>query len=180
MSNFSIVPLFSEKEIHKRVDFVAEEIARDFKGQDLIMIGLLTGSFIFLADLMRAIHAHGLILQVDFMTVSSYGAATESSGVVKMLKDIHIDIKDRPVLLVDDILDSGRTLQYTTTELLKKRPSLIKTCVLLDKPDRRIMPVHADYVGFEVPDTFVIGYGLDYDGRYREVPTISKVEFDEA
>ncbi|MCK5148865.1 hypoxanthine phosphoribosyltransferase [bacterium] len=179
MRKFSIVPMFTEMQIAQRVDQVADDIAKDFKGQDLIMIGLLTGSFIFLADLMRAIHAHGLILQVDFMTVSSYGAATESSGIVKMLKDIHINVRDRPVLLVDDILDSGRTLQYTTTELLKKGPSLIKTCVLLDKPERRIMPVHADYVGFEVPDTFVVGYGLDYDGRYREVPAISRVEFHE-
>ena len=177
MTDFSIVPMYSEKEIQARVDEVATAIATDFKGQDLILIGLLTGSFIFLADLMRAIHAHGMVLQVDFMTVSSYGAGTESSGVVTMLKDIHIDIKEHPVLLVDDILDSGRTLQYTTTELLKKRPALIKTCVLLDKPERRVVPIHADYVGFTVPDHFVIGYGLDYDGRYREVPTISRVEF---
>ena len=167
--------LFKEEEIRERVSELVKEIAKDFQCEELMVIGLLRGSFMFMADLVRLFYTHHIKLIVDFMTVSSYGSSTESSGRVKFLRDISINIAGQCVLLVDDILDTGRTMDSVYKHLLKDNPAQIKTCVFLDKPERRIVPFTPDYVGFQVPDEFVIGYGLDYDGRYRELPYISTV-----
>ena len=177
MNRKNVIPLFTSSQIQHRVDELAVSIAGSFKDSELIVIGLLTGSFIFLADLMRALHHHGMILRVDFMTVSSYGSSTESSGVLEMKTKISIDIENKPVLLVDDILDSGRTLRFSTDYLNNKMPLSVKKCVLLNKPSRRKIEVDADFIGFEIDDNFVVGYGLDYEGKYRELPSISRLEF---
>ena len=154
---------------------LVDRMAADFEGDELHVIGLLRGSFMFTADLVRLLYRHHIPLIVDFMTVSSYGGGTESSGAVKMTRDIDIDLRGQQVLLVDDILDTGRTLDYASRRLAETQPASLKTCVFLDKPSRRVVPFEADYVGFTVPDFFVVGYGLDYDGRYRELPHLSVV-----
>lgn len=129
----------------------------------------------FLADLVRALHRHDLHPRIDFMTLQSYGGGTVSSGNVRILKDISVDIDGADVLLVDDILDSGRTLRFAVRHVQNKGASRVFTCCLLDKPDRRAVDIHADFVGFKIPDTFVVGYGLDYDSHYRELPYIGEV-----
>jgi len=140
------------------------------------MIGLLTGAFVFLADLVRALGRLGVEPQVDFIAVSHYGLATESGGEVQITKDTTMDLAERPVLLVDDILDTGRTLKVVRDRLLVRGPSWLRTCVFLDKPSRRVVPISADYVGFEVPDVWIIGYGLDAGGEGRALPYVAAVE----
>jgi hypoxanthine phosphoribosyltransferase len=168
-------PLINETDLHAGISQLVDRIADDFEGDELYVIGLLRGSFMFTADLVRLLYRRDIRLVIDFMTVASYGAGTESSGEVNMTRDIHIDLEDKPVLLVDDILDTGRTLDFASRHLAGFRPASLKTCVFLDKPSRRVVPFEADYVGFTVPDLFVVGYGLDYDGRYRELPHLSVV-----
>jgi hypoxanthine phosphoribosyltransferase len=157
------------------VDQLAREIARDLPGPAPLMIGVLTGSFIFLADLVRALARLNVEPQIDFMAVSHYGAATESSGQVKLYKDTTLDITARAVLLVDDILDTGRSLSLARDLVRAKGPIWLRTCVLLDKPSRRAVPIKADYVGFDVPDVWVIGYGLDADGEGRALPYVAAI-----
>ena len=161
--------LFSEEQLKARVREIAGQIDRDFAGKEPMLISVLRGSFIFMADLMRSIT---LPCTVDFMAVSSYGAGTTSSGQVKITKDLSESIEGRDIIVVEDILDSGNTLSYLLQILQARHPASMKLCTLLDKPDRRIKPVHVDYSGFSIPDEFVVGYGLDFDERYRNLPYI--------
>ena len=160
--------LIGEWQIAHRVEELAQRIMTDFKDKDLVVVSLLNGTIMFLADLVRQIN---MPMHLDFIGVSSYGTGTPSRELV-YTKDLRLDVKGRDVLLVDDILDTGRTMNDVTGRLRKIGPRTIKTCVLLDKPDRRAEEVQADYVGFEVPDFFVVGYGLDYAERYRNLPFI--------
>lgn len=161
--------LFSEEQLKARVREIAGQIDRDFAGKEPMLISVLRGSFIFMADLMRSIT---LPCTVDFMAVSSYGAGTTSSGQVKITKDLSESIEGRDIIVVEDILDSGNTLSYLLQILQARHPASMKLCTLLDKPDRRIKPVHVDYSGFSIPDEFVVGYGLDYDEKYRNLPYV--------
>ncbi len=169
-------PLINETDLHAGIRRVVDRIADDFDGEELYVIGLLRGSFMFTADLVRLLYGRDIRLVIDFMTVASYGSGTESSGAVDMLRDIHLDLKGKAVLLVDDILDTGCTLAFASQHLSALKPASLKTCVFLDKPGRRSVPFQADYVGFTVPNLFLVGYGLDYDGRYRELPHLSVVK----
>ena len=168
--------LFDEATIAARVEQLAAAISKDLPDPAPLVIGLLTGSFIFLADLVRALARLNVEPQIDFMAVSHYGSATESSGQVKLYKDTTLDMTVRAVLLVDDILDTGRSLSLARDLVRAKGPSWLRTCVLLDKPSRRVVPIKADYVGFEVPDVWVIGYGLDADGEGRALPYVAVLE----
>ena len=161
--------LFTEEALRARVGELAQQINRDLAGKEPVLISVLRGSFIFMADLVRAIE---LPCRVDFMAVSSYGSGTTSSGQVKITKDLSESIEGRDVLVVEDILDSGNTLSYLLQLLQARRPASIRLCTLLDKPSRRTKPIQADYVGFQVEDLFVVGYGLDYAERYRNLPYI--------
>ena len=170
--------LIPEIEIQKRVRELADEISSAHHADRLIIIGLLQGSFVFLADLIRSLSSYALSLQVDFMTVSSYDSGTKSSGKIDMIQDIRIDISDKHVLLVDDIYDTGQTLNFVLDHLKARKPASIKTCVLLYKEVIKVKPVQLDFTGFKVPDAFVVGYGLDYDNRYRGMPDISILSFE--
>ena len=161
--------LFSEEQLRARVAEIAAEIDRDYAGKEPLLVSVLRGSFVFMADLVRQIH---LPCTVDFMAVSSYGAGTSSSGQVKIVKDLSEQIEGKDVLVVEDILDSGNTLSYLLKLLEARRPSSIRLCTLLDKPERRTKPVEVQYSGFTIPDEFVVGYGLDYDEKYRNLPYI--------
>ena len=161
--------LITEEEIKSRVIELGRQISEDFKGEDIVVIGLLKGCFIFIADLIRAISSN---VSVDFMIVSSYGSGVVSSGEIKVRKDYSIDIEGKNVLVIDDILDTGRTLAFVKDYLMVKSPKAIKLCTLLDKPERRTSKVEVDYTGFSVPDEFVVGYGLDYNEKYRNLPFI--------
>ena len=166
-------PLIEEQKIKERVEGLVEEIVNDLHQNELVVIGLLKGSFMFLADLVRQLHSHKIPIIIDFMTVSSYGSGIESSGKIEMTRDVSSDIADSHVLLVDDILDTGITLDFVYNHLKEMGPAVLKTCVLLEKTERRKVHFEADYVGFNVPNAFVVGYGLDYDNRYRELPYVS-------
>ena len=161
--------LFSEEQLKERVAQIAAQIDRDYAGKELMLVSVLRGSFIFMADLVRAITVP---CTVDFMAVSSYGAGTVSSGQVQITKDLSEDITGRHLLVVEDILDSGNTLSYLLEVLRARKPASIRLCTLLDKPERRVKPVQLDYTGFTIPDAFVVGYGLDYDEYYRNLPYI--------
>ena len=169
--------MLSAQEIRNRVDELVEEMRHACRGENIVMIGILRGSFIFLADLVRALYHHGVRPRIDFLTLESYGSGTESSGTVRVAKDITMDVKGADVMLVDDILDTGRTLVFAKQHLLDKGARSVKTCALLDKPERRVIPYEADFRGFQIPNEFVVGYGLDYDSFYRELPYIAKVTF---
>ena len=159
--------LLSEKEIADIIANLGQQISKDYKDKNLLMVSILKGSVVFMADLMRAIDIH---CRIDFMCVSSYGSGTLSSGSVKIIKDLDIDLKDYDLLLVEDILDSGKTLSNVKQMLLTRNPSSVKICTFLDKPARREADIKVDYVGAVVPDEFVVGYGLDYDEKYRNLP----------
>ena len=161
--------LVSEEQIQERIHFLGEQISRDYAGREPLFVGVLKGCFIFMADLMRACDVQ---CTVDFMVVSSYGSGTRSSGAVEIIKDLSQDIAGKDVIIVEDILDSGNTLSYLTRYMQARQPASIRIVTLLDKPDRRTAEVKADYVGFTIPDDFVVGYGLDYDQRYRNLPYI--------
>lgn len=161
--------LISEKEISDKVAELGRKISEDYRGKNLLLVSVLKGSVVFMADLMRSIT---IPLSIDFMCVSSYGSGTKTSGVVKIIKDLTLSLEDRELLIVEDILDSGKTLHYLTETLALRRPKSIRICTLLDKPERREAQVKADYVGFRVPDEFVVGYGLDYNEKYRNLPYI--------
>jgi hypoxanthine phosphoribosyltransferase len=160
--------LFTDRQIARRVKSLAGEIERDFRGREMVVISLLNGTVLFLADLIRHLN---LPLRLDFIGVSSYGAGTESGELV-FTKELRLDVRGRDVLLVDDILDTGKTLSRVIPKLQALKPRRIRTCVLLDKPARRVHQVESDYVGFEIPDFFVIGYGLDFAERYRNLPFV--------
>jgi len=161
--------LIDEGAIRAKVAELGTQVTRDYAGRDLVLVSILKGALPFLADLMRQIP---LPLALDFMEVSSYGNATSSSGVVRILKDLAKPIEGRHVLIVEDILDTGHTLGHILEHLETKRPASIRLCALLDKPARRVVPIDVDYRGFEIADKFVVGYGLDYAERYRNLPFI--------
>ena len=160
--------LITDKQIARRIKILAREIERDFRGREMVVVSLLSGTVMFLADLIRHLN---LPLRLDFIGVSSYGAGTESGELV-FTKELRLDVRNRDVLLVDDILDTGKTLSRVLPKLRLLKPRRIKTCVLLDKPARRVEKIKADYIGFEIPDYFVIGYGLDFAERYRNLPFV--------
>ncbi|NLV87055.1 MAG: hypoxanthine phosphoribosyltransferase [Clostridiales bacterium] len=169
MTNDILKVLLTEEQLKERVSELGREISEKFKGQEPLFIGVLKGSFIFMADLVRQVD---LKSSVDFMAVSSYGGGTTSSGCVRINKDLNEDITDRHIIVVEDILDSGVTLSYLWGYLMNRKPASITLVTLLDKPARRKANIYADYVGFEVPDEFVVGYGLDYSEKYRNLPYV--------
>jgi hypoxanthine phosphoribosyltransferase len=158
--------LIDEEVLQRRIAELGEEISADYAGRDLLLVGVLKGAVFFMADLMRAIDVH---CEVDFMAISSYGASTDSSGVVRILKDLDTAIEDRHVLVVEDIIDSGLTLSYLMRNLRARNPATLEVCALLTKPDRREIDVPVRYIGFEIPNRFVVGYGLDFAERYRNL-----------
>ncbi len=161
--------LFSEEELSRRVGEIAAQIDADYVGREPLLVSVLRGSFVFMADLVRKIT---LPCTVDFMAVSSYGTGSSSSGQVKIIKDLSEHIEGKDVIVVEDILDSGNTLSYLLEILKARQPASIRLCTLLDKPSRRVKPVELHYSGFSIPDYFVVGYGLDYAERYRNLPYI--------
>ncbi|MGB9824810.1 MAG: hypoxanthine phosphoribosyltransferase [Candidatus Hydrothermia bacterium] len=168
--------LITEEQIKSRIVELAREIEKDYQGSIPIVVGILKGSFIFLADLIRELKIN---LEVDFLAVSSYGKSTKTSGIVKIVKDLSTSIEGRDVLLVEDICDSGLTLKYIIELLKGRKPRSVKVCVLLDKKERRQVEIDLHYVGFEVPDKFLIGYGLDFAERFRNLPYIREVTEEE-
>ncbi len=161
--------LIDERALLARVAQLGAEVSADYAGKDLLLVGVLKGAVFFIADLMRSI---SVPCEVDFMAISSYGSATDSSGVVRILKDLDVSIEDRNVLIVEDIVDSGLTLSYLMRTLRARRPASLEVCALLTKPARRRIEVPCRYVGFEIPPRFVIGYGLDFAERYRNLPYV--------
>lgn len=168
--------LIDEQSLAQRVSELGEQISKDYNGEAVLLVGILKGSVPFLADLMRKIQIEDL--QIDFISVSSYGSSTKSSGVVRILKDLDSDVKGKNIIIVEDIIDTGLTLAYLKEYLLGRSPKSLKICTLLDKPSRRKVPIKGDYVGFEVEDKFIVGYGLDIDQKYRNLPFISWIPMD--
>jgi hypoxanthine phosphoribosyltransferase len=168
--------LIDTETLSSRVSELGAEISADYAGRDLLLIGVLKGAVFFMADLMRQLT---IACEVDFMAISSYGASTDSSGVVRILKDLDINIEGRHVLVVEDIIDSGLTLSYLMRNLESREPKTLEVCALLTKPERREIDVPVRYVGFEIPNRFVIGYGLDFGERYRNLPYVAVLS-DEA
>jgi hypoxanthine phosphoribosyltransferase len=164
--------MISRDRIEKKVKELAAQIEKDHKGKELIFIGLLKGSVVFMSDLIKEIK---LPIMIDFMSVSSYGSGTKTTGIVKILKDVDFEVKDKELFIVEDIIDSGLTLKYVKEFLLAKGAKVVHICTLLDKPQRRKVDIKSDYVGFEIPDEFVVGYGLDYAQKHRNLPYVGKV-----
>jgi len=165
--------LVAAEDLQRRVGELGREISRDYAGRSLLLVGVLKGAVFFLSDLMRFID---IPVEVDFMAVASYGSATDSSGVVRILKDLDVAIEGRDVLIVEDIVDSGLTLQYLLRNLGSRNPRTLEVCALLTKPERRKVELPARYVGFEIPDRFVVGYGLDYAERHRNLPFVAALD----
>jgi hypoxanthine phosphoribosyltransferase len=165
--------LIDEDRLRSRVVELGDEISADYAGRDLLLIGVLKGAVFFMADLMRMLT---IPCEIDFMAISSYGAQTDSSGVVRILKDLDINIEDRHVLVVEDIIDSGLTLSYLMRNLEAREPATLEVCALLTKPDRREIDVPVRYIGFEIPNRFVVGYGLDFAERYRNLPYVGVLD----
>jgi hypoxanthine phosphoribosyltransferase len=165
--------LFSESKIAARVKELAASISEDYKGKPLLLIGVLKGANVFMCDLMREIP---FPIQIDFIAASSYGHSTESSGVVRILKDLDYSIEDKHVLIVEDIIDTGLTLSYLIENFRSRRPLSLEICTLLDKPERRVAPIAVKYVGFQIPDEFIVGYGIDYAESYRNLPYIATLK----
>ena len=171
--------LISEKEIKDKITELGKKISKDYRGKKLILIGILRGAVIFMADLARAI---SIPMLFDFIAISSYGAETKSSGVVRILKDLDVNIEGKDVLIVEDIVDTGLTLDYLLRILKSRKPASVKVCTFLTKKARRKVDIKVDYSGFDIPNKFVVGYGLDYAGKYRNVPyvfTLSPEYIDE-
>ena len=168
--------LISREKLLERIGELGETISRDYEGRQVHLVGILKGSLFFLCDLARVIEEP---VTLDFMSVSSYGAGTKTSGVVKLIKDLDEPLEGKHVIVVEDIVDSGRTLSYLLENLESRNPASLRLCTLLDKPERRERDVHVDYTGFVVPDEFVVGYGLDYDQRYRNLPYVGVLSFEE-
>lgn len=171
----SIRVLLSEEQVDARIQAIGEQISKDYAGKQVHLVCVLKGGSFFMCELAKRITVP---VSLDFMSVSSYGNDTKSSGVVKIVKDLDESLKDKDVIVVEDIVDSGRTLSYLLEMLRDRGPRSLRLCTLLDKPERRVIDVNVDYTGFEIPDEFVVGYGLDYDQRYRNLPYIGIVEFN--
>ena len=169
VENDLVEVLFTEKQILDRLSELAAEIERDYDGKDLIIVGVLRGAVMVMADLARSLSRH---VEMDWMAVSSYGSGTKSSGVVRILKDLDADITGRHVVIVDEIIDTGLTLSWLTSNLGSRGPASVEICTLLRKPEALQMPVHVKYVGWDIPNEFVVGYGLDYRERYRNLRDI--------
>jgi hypoxanthine phosphoribosyltransferase len=165
--------LVSSEDIQEKVREIGERITNDYRGEKVLLVGILRGAVVFLSDLMRHLQ---LPCEIDFMEVSSYGSDTSSSGVVRILKDLEEGITGRHVLIVEDIIDTGLTLSYLSRSLLARKPASLEICTLLSKPSRREIDLDVRYVGFEVPDVFVVGYGIDFAGAYRNLPDIHALE----
>ena len=165
--------LFTQEDILKRADELGAQITEDYKGESLVLIGTLKGAIVWMADLMKRID---LDTEIDFIVASSYGKNTTTSGIVKISKDVDLELEDKHVLIVEDIVDSGVTLKRLTEYFAERKAKSVKVCSLLDKPSRRITDIKPDYTGFEVDDLFIIGYGLDFDQKYRNLPYISYLE----
>lgn len=171
-----VTTLISEEKLKARVREIAKEITEFYNGEEVKTVCVLKGAVMFMVDLVKSLD---LPVKFDFMDVSSYGNSTESSGSIKILKDLDDPIEGENLLIVEDIIDSGRTLHYLMEYLKSKKPKSIKLCTLFDKPDRREFDVHVDWTGFDIPDEFIVGYGLDYAQRYRNLPYIGVLHFDE-
>ena len=167
--------LIDEATLQSRITELGEEVSADYVGRELLLIGVLKGAVFFMADLMRRL---AVPCEIDFMAISSYGAATDSSGVVRILKDLDINIEGKDVLVVEDIIDSGLTLSYLMRNLAAREPASLEVCALLTKPARREIEVAVRYIGFEIPNRFVIGYGLDFAERYRNLPYVATLHPD--
>lgn len=169
--------LIPEEKVQQRVAELGAQISKDYEGRTITMICVLKGGVVFMCDLAKKITVP---VTMDFMSVSSYGGGTSSSGIVKIVKDLNQSIEGKDVLIVEDIIDSGRTLSYLLQIFKKRKPNSIRLCTLLDKPERRVVPdVNVEYSGFQIPDNFVVGFGLDYDQRYRNLPYIGVISFDD-
>ena len=168
--------LIEEEKVDKRIEELGKQISEEYAGQEVHLICILKGSIFFTCELAKRITVP---VTIDFMSCSSYGADTKSSGVVKLVKDLDEPLEGKNVIVIEDIIDSGRTLSYLLEILSARKPASLKLCTLLDKPDRRVKQVNVDYTGFEIPDEFVVGYGLDYDQRYRNLPYIGVLSFTE-
>jgi len=166
--------LITEEQIKTRIAQLGQELTREYADKNPVIVGVLKGVVIFYADMVRQIRVP---CQMDFMCLSSY-QGTDSTGQMVVKKDLSVDVKDRHVLILEDIYDTGTSLDFTVRHLLAREPASLKICTLLDKPERRVIDVKVDYTGFDIPDEFVVGYGLDYDQRYRNLPYIGVVEFD--
>ena len=175
-NSYELVSLISSDELKTRFEGIVDEIRDIMPTDNLVIVALLKGSFVFLADLIRLLCRHNIHMEIDFMAIGSYGDNSESSGKVILKRDIETDIEGKPVLIVDDILDTGRTLMHARSLLAQRNPACIKLCALLDKPDRRTEDIQADIVGFTIPNYFVVGYGLDYARRHRELPYIARLD----
>ncbi len=165
--------MIPEEEVDAKIRQIGEQISKDYAGKQVHLVCVLKGGSFFMCELAKRITVP---VSLDFMSVSSYGSETKSSGVVRIVKDLDEPLKGKNVIVIEDIVDSGRTLSYLMEMLKDRGPESIKLCTLLDKPDRRVIDVHVDYTGFEIPDEFVVGYGLDYDQKYRNLPYIGVVE----
>lgn len=168
--------LLTEEEVNKRIADIGKKISEDYAGKSVHLISILKGGVFFTCELAKRITVP---VSLDFMSVSSYGAGSKSSGIVKIVKDLDEPLEGKDVLIVEDIIDSGRTLSYLIEVLKKRKPASIRLCTLLDKPERRVKPVAVDYVGFNIPDEFVVGFGLDYAQKYRNLPFIGVVEVED-
>ncbi len=167
--------MLTEEEVDRKIQELGDQISRDYAGKSVHLVCVLKGGAFFMCELAKRITVP---VTMDFMSASSYGSDTKSSGVIKIVKDLDEPLAGKNVLVVEDIVDSGRTLSYLLKMLESRGPESVKLCTLLDKPDRRVVDVTVDYTGFQIPDAFVVGYGLDYDQRYRNLPYIGVVEFD--
>ena len=167
--------LLTEEEVDARIQAIGDQISRDYEGRQVHLVCVLKGGSFFMCELAKRIRVP---VSLDFMSVSSYGSETKSSGVVKIVKDLDETLAGKDVIVVEDIVDSGRALSYLVEVLKDRKPASLRLCTLLDKPERRVVDVHVDYTGFEIPDEFVVGYGLDYDQKYRNLPYIGIVEFE--
>ncbi|MBC2856667.1 MAG: hypoxanthine phosphoribosyltransferase [Cetobacterium sp.] len=170
--SYTIEVMISKEQIEGKIKELAKKIESDYEGKEFICVGLLKGSIMFMADLLKEIN---LPLTMDFMKVSSYHGGVDSTGVVKILKDVDLDLSGKNVIIIEDIIDTGLTLKYVKEFLATKNPKEIKVASLLDKPSRRKVDIVGEYIGFEIPDEFVVGYGLDYDEYYRNLPYIGKI-----
>ncbi|MCQ2555176.1 MAG: hypoxanthine phosphoribosyltransferase [Clostridia bacterium] len=165
--------LFTEEQIRQRAKELGEQIARDYEGEEIYLIGTLKGGIVWMADIMKAIPND---TKIDFICASSYGSGTSTTGVVKIKKDVEADLFNKNVIIIEDIVDTGTTLKFIKSYLAERNPKSVKICTLLDKPSRRLCDVQADYIGFEIDNLFVVGYGLDYDQKYRNLPYVGYIE----
>lgn len=166
-------PIVTQEQMRSRIRELGRQISTDYTGKDLVLIGVLKGAYAFFADLARAIR---IPVRVDFIIVTSYGSQSKTSGKVKLVTELTEDIKDKDVLLIEDIVDSGLTVQYLTKALAKQKPKSIKVCTLLSKPERRVVNVPLQYIGFRIPNQYVVGYGLDYQQQYRNLPYLAVLD----